>query len=191
MTKRLRSEGAIQLGKIGRTDEELAARLDCKRAQVTQWRLAIRTPGTANRTRMRDKLKIPVPSWDVFPRGAPRADVIASTPLDYEPASPSADDGSVQAKAKRLERLVRSMLDAIEVDKSLTTMERFRLSTDVHNLLDKLGKLTGESQQMPETRILRLPAWRIIQERTIAALRPFPKALAAFVSAVEGLGGEL
>lgn len=209
MTKRKRSEGAIQLGKIGRTDEELAARLGRKREQVSYWKTGARVPAAASRELLFAELKIPVEAWDQYPRGstrveaiggAPTGGVIASTPIDYEPAK-LVDDGSVRAKAARLDRLVRSMLDVIDQEQAkamveggekptVGLIERFRLATDAHKLLDKLGRLTGETQQISESRLLRLPAMRRILDRVTGALKPYPAALAAVGAALEQLGGE-
>lgn len=184
MGAKRRSDGAHRLGAIGRTDEDLAKKIGRKREQVTYWRLGTRDPSAASRELMFKKLAIPLDAWDKFSRGA--ASGGPGTATDYEPVE---DDGSVRAKAQRLDRLARAMLDTIDKDATLTTIERFRLATDVHKLLDSLGKLTGESQHIPEARILRLPAWRRIQDRVIAALRPHRTALAAVLQAIEELGG--
>ncbi len=158
--------------------------MGCKREQIAQWRTAARVPGVANRARLRDEFGIAVESWDQYGRGQPAEPEISPS------EAPVIDDGSVTAKAKRLDRLVRAGLDMLESDKTLTNIERFRLATDTHQLLDKMGKLTGETQLMPESRILKLPAWRRIQDAVLVALKPHPKALAAFVKTLEDLGGE-
>ncbi len=203
MTKRKQSEGALQLGRLGRTDDELAVRLECKREQVSYWKNGVRIPAPASRAKLFRVLKIPIDAWDQYPRGSSQAaaigGVVASTPIDYEVWA--GDDGSVSAKAKRLDRLVRSMLDVLEAEKAhddstpreakLHTLEQFRLATDAHALLDKIGKLTGETQQIPESRIVRLPAMRRILDRCVGALKPYPAALAAFSEALRELGGEV
>lgn len=190
MKKRKPNQGAKRLRALG-TSEDLAARIGCKREQVAYWRTGARIPSSQNRERLCELFGIPVASWDEGASVKPTDTAKASTPIDYIVPRLEADDGTVAGKARRLDRLVRKMLDAIEQNTEMTDFQRFQLATDVHRLLDKLGKLTGESAVISVSRVLRLPAWRRIQDTVLDALKPHPKALAAVIERVERLGGGL
>jgi transcriptional regulator with XRE-family HTH domain len=203
VAKRLRSEGAIQLGRLGLSDPDVAARVGCKREQIAYWRLGTRVPAPASRARLRTVLGIPEDAWDRYPAragaqapAAPTAPPTAapapavassSTPIDYAPVAPPAD--TVAAKARRLEQLVVAGLTMLERDESLTAVERFRLQSECQKLLDKLGRLTGESQVIGESRLVRLPAFRRAVDEIVRALRPWPAAQVAAADALAALGG--
>ncbi len=199
MAKRHRSEGALQLGRLGLSDADLGARVGCKREQIAYWRLGSRVPAPASRAKLRAVLGIPEDAWDRYPKAgakgaAPRAPAApttsSSTPLDYPPVPPAAPPGdSVAAKSKRLEQLVNAGIDMLEQDAGLTSVERFRLQSECQKLLDKLGRLTGESQVIGESRLVRLPAFRRAVDEIVRALRPWPAAQVAAADALAALGG--
>ena len=198
MAKRHRSEGAIQLGRLGLSDPDVAARVGCKREQIAYWRLGSRVPAPASRAKLRAVLGIPDDAWDRYPKpeAKPAARAPAgptsssSTPIDYTPVTPTAPPGdSVAAKAKRLEQLVVAGLDMLERDAQLTAVERFRLQSECQKLLDKLGRLTGESQVIGESRLVRLPAFRRAVDEIVRVLRPWPAAQMAAADALAALGG--
>ena len=83
------------------------------------------------------------------------------------------------------------MFDRLLVDlesDNITPYERTKVGRHATQMLGEIGKLTGETQEISEERLLRLPAWRRIQETILLALRPWPEAARAVGKALEGLG---
>ena len=205
MTQRKhRSAGARHLARLGLTDADIAARLGCKREQVNYWKTGARVPRAESRARIHSEFGIPLESWDdgyaATGGAAPQAVEVTGTPLDYEPVkvAPRAPVGptpvvhvalTVADQAQRLHGLVNRLVDAIETDESLSPLEALRYAREGHQLLDRLGRLTGESLLVAETRIVRLPAFRNIAERIVGALRKWPEAQAAVADELEAMGG--
>ena len=205
-----RSAGARQLGRLGLTDSDIAARLGCTQQQVNYWKTGARVPRSPARERMRAEFGIPPESWDAdvvetsgaSARGRPAAPVVEVTgaPLDYTPAAVPARAPvgptpvvhvalTVADQAQRLHGLVNRLVDAIETDGSLSPLEALRYAREGHQLLDRLGRLTGESLLVAETRIVRLPAFRNIADRIVGALRKWPDAQVAVADELEAMGG--
>jgi hypothetical protein len=55
----------------------------------------------------------------------------------------------------------------------------------VARLVSMLGDLTGESAEIGEKKIVRLPAFRRVVDVLLAAIKPHPVALAAATEALE------
>ena len=205
-TKR-RSAGARQLASLGLTDTDIATRLDVKQPQVSYWKTGVRVPQTPARKRMHAEFGIPPESWDadviesggrvVRGRSAAAPVEVTGAPIDYEPVkvapreqtSPVSVALSVASQAEELRSMVREIIDAIKADAGATPLERLRYASEGHRLLDRLGRLTGESLLVAETRIVRLPAFRNIVDRITVALRKWPEAQAAVADELEAMGG--
>ncbi|MGD0530352.1 MAG: hypothetical protein ABSE49_34780 [Polyangiaceae bacterium] len=61
----------------------------------------------------------------------------------------------------------------------LTQQQHRMLQTQNADLLDKLGELTGETKQMPESKIVKLPAFRRVVAEVVKVLEKWPEALVA------------
>jgi hypothetical protein len=171
-----RSLGAAHLSRVGKTQEEIAAELRVSRALVGHWLTGTRVPGRERRPLLQACYSIDPEAWDA-PEVA-TAPATAPAPLDW-------GDGSPRAKAERLERMVRELLDGLAADPKATPLERARVMASAAATLSLLGRLTGETQEISEHRIVRLPAWRRLVDRVLAALRPHPEALASVSEALE------
>jgi hypothetical protein len=104
---------------------------------------------------------------------------------------------SPSARAPDLIELVRSMLQAdIKRAESGIGYDGKRLSVTQHRLvrsqcvgnLYKIGKLTGETLEIAESRLVKMPAWRSLRSRVLAALAPYPEAMAAVIAALKDAG---
>ena len=218
MTQRRRSEGARQLGRLGLADADIAARLGCTQPEVNRWKMGVRVPRMPTREKMRDVLGIPLAAWESDVDEAPRAArrhgrppapqvEVTGAPLDFEPvklppraparsavgAPPPVPASTVVADvaqhAAELKALVREGIDAVKNDKSIPPGERFRYLSECHRLLDKLGRLTGESLSMSESKLVRLPVARRFVDTMLRSIEKWPDALAAAVEAFESIGG--
>ena len=218
VTQRRRSEGARQLGRLGLADADIAARLGCTQPEVNRWKMGVRVPRMPTREKMRDVLGIPLAAWESDVDEAPRAArrhgrppapqvEVTGAPLDFEPVklppraparsavgapppvpAPPADVDNVASQAGELKALVREGIKAVREDRSMPPGERFRYLSECQRLLDKLGRITGESLVITETRIVRLPAFRLIVDELVRALDRWPDAQAAVADRLTAMG---
>src|SRR5262249_3323193 len=73
--------------------------------------------------------------------------------------------------------------------RSATPDEFSRFCRSITPALMHLGKLTGETLSIDEARIVRLPAWRRIEQALVRALTPWPDALRAAGEELSRLSG--
>lgn len=177
-----RSHGAVLLARTGRTQEDVATICDVSRSLASHWISGRRKPSPENRAILDRELKIAPHTFDEAPpalekpkrRGkAPPAEAVAAI--------------SVRARATALDQMVHQLMaDVAKGEPAL----RARVAQSAARTLEILGKITGETREMPEERVLRLPAWRKIQDRLVEVLSPFPEALRAVGEALVELGAE-
>lgn len=182
----------MQLARTGATQDEIAERVGVSRGLVSMWLSGQRVPRAENRTAIRKRYGIREATWDQ-PRAPARSRERPSTPpppAPGEPAPPPAleEGSSVRAKALRLGRMVQELLDGIANDTFALPLERAKVMASAASTLTLLGKLSGETQEISEQRILRLPAWRRIEDVIAAALDPWPEAMRAVGEALRAIG---
>lgn len=218
VTQRRRSEGARQLGRLGLADADIAARLGCTQPEVNRWKMGVRVPRMPTREKMRDVLGIPLAAWESDVDEAPRAArrpgrppapqvEVTGAPLDFEPVklppraparpaagapppapATAADVDNIASQATELKALVREGIRAVREDSKMPPGERFRYLSECQRLLDQLGRITGESLVITETRIVRLPAFRLIVDELVRALDRWPDAQAAVADRLMAMG---
>jgi hypothetical protein len=99
--------------------------------------------------------------------------------IPAEHPKPPAETG-VRARAARLLIIVDRDIDRLSDPKSkLNELQRYRMQQSLANLLTQLGKLTGEGLEIPDSKLVKLPGFRRVAEKLIAALSPWPDALRA------------
>jgi hypothetical protein len=96
----------------------------------------------------------------------------------------------VTSRALLYQRLADEAVSKIVGNPKITPYELLKLLDKAASTLSVIGKITGESQEISEARILRLPAWRRMKERMLEALRPYPEALKAVGQALKQIGGD-
>jgi hypothetical protein len=73
--------------------------------------------------------------------------------------------------------------------KNASTPDEFsKFARSITPALVHLGKLTGETLSIDEAKIIRLPAWRRIEEVLIRTLTPWPDAVRAVGEELARLG---
>lgn len=80
----------------------------------------------------------------------------------------------------------RARLQGKEGDELTPTQRRMLLSSLV-GYAERLGKITGETLQIPESKIVKLPAFRRVVGEMTAALAQYPEAAAALVATLQRL----
>lgn len=191
----MRTEGARLLSSTGLDHASIAAEVGISREAVTQWLSGDKRPSAARRLTLCKRYGVPVDAWD-RPAGAPRAAVPGSVPVSQhaEGGVSTADEAPTgvgarfDAEARLRAQLAR--LDALRstASEDLPPQVRMRLEATETRCIELLGKLTGEGQEIGESRIVRLPAWRRIQDAIVVALRPYPDAAVAVMAALKELG---
>ena len=179
-----RSRGAVLLAQTGKTQEEIAARVHASRSLVSHWMPGRRVPSAANRVALRSAYGIPIEAWDEPPEAAPPGDAGAER---RSKAAAEVAEVSVRAQAAQLSRVVRETLERVQAagGEPEWILKQSRSATAI---LQYLGKLTGETQEMSEARIVRLPAWRRIQSAIEHALARWPEAMNAVGEELQRIG---
>lgn len=181
MSKAERSEGVFLLMRSGATQEEIAAATGIHRTRIAHYFSGLRKPGDKNKRLFKKHYGVPLESWGRTPKGEP-----APKPSLHTYAN---GGGSVLARAERLQGMVDSLLAKLDADTKATPLEKAKVMASTASTITLLGKLTGESQEISEARIVRLPAFRRIVEKMKEALRPHPDAARAVGEALKELDG--
>ena len=172
-----RSRGSYELGRRDETQPELAEKLGKSQTLVSFWISGERAPSARNRDLIEAVLGIEVRAWDQPVPRPPKPRPRAEAPLD----------ASVGALATRLIAILRAELERLEKERG-TPLERVRLGEKIASTLAQLAKMTGESAEISESKILKTPAWKQLRDRMLEALAPFPDAARAIGEALQKVG---
>ena len=82
---------------------------------------------------------------------------------------------------------VRELRDRTMSDPDATPIEQATVFAKCAGAMKILGAMTGESLDMAETKIVKLPAFQRIVAALVKALEPYPDAMKAAASVLEGL----
>jgi len=172
----MRTEGSRLLAATGLDHATIAAELGVTRQAVQQWIAGDKSPSAAKRALARKVYGVPLKAWD-----APLVTVKAPA------AAPPSDLARVDAEGRLRAQLAR--LDSLRSEgRDLPPQARLRLEATETRCIELLSRLTGEGQEIGESRIVRLPAWRRIQDTIVEALRPHPEAAVAVMAALKEFG---
>lgn len=106
------------------------------------------------------------------------------------PGAPPEEPGPVptaSSMAEQLGRFCQARLVALETNAGLSELDRGRAAERLSLALTRLGQLTGETLDLPESKLVRMPRLKAIFATVIDALTPWPQALAAMADAVKRL----
>ena len=173
-----RSRGSYELGKLGETQEQLAEKLGKSRQLVGFWISGERVPRGKNRDLIEAIVGIDTRAWD------------QPIPPPPKPTPPPADaplDASVGALATRLIAILSAELECLEKERG-TPLERLRLGEKFASTLAQLAKMTGESAEISEAKILKTPAWKQFKGKLLEVLTPYPDAARAIGEALREVG---
>jgi hypothetical protein len=178
------------LAATGLEHEEIAGRLRAEglrvqRTAVAHWFRGARTPTEAQRVAIKKLWKIPLNAWEDYESPTVKPD----GPSRRE-APPEFFEMTTAETAARIRRNAQQLLFDGE-DPDTPAAERRRLLEGAASLLEKVGKLTGESQQITAQKVYRSPVWQRIQAAIERALEPHPQAMRAVGEALAELGKEV
>jgi len=208
-----RNEGARQLLRTGHTQAEIASTLGVDRSLVCRWQNGERLPTDTQRLALKRAFKIPASAWDeelvtgvrkkkpaskhrmprAVERELARQEAERESELEDErrpPAAVEITEASIRVRAELLARDIDRMREEILDDDSATPLERGKVIQSCIASLTYLGKITGHTLEINESRILRLPAWQRIKEAIVEALKPWPEARRALADRLKELGAE-
>jgi len=166
-----RSHGAYLLARLGLTQGEISTRTGLHQVQISNYVTGHLRPKKANREILCRAYKIPVSSWD--------EPVPASALPVPEASSALPVNGSASSYAETLQTQVRRICQFVQDDPNATPAERMDLLEQATRITVQIGKITGESQDIGHSRLIRLPAYRRMKEKMLQALEPWPDAVAA------------
>jgi hypothetical protein len=106
-----------------------------------------------------------------------------------EPAEPlpaMSGDLRVVSMAEDLGQYIRARLGVLQRRQGkLSEAERDRAAASLSVALVRLGKVTGETLEIPNAKLVKLPAFRSVVEDMVRALKPYPEAMAAVAAELE------
>lgn len=181
MSKQARSRGAFELAKTGLNQDEIADRVGMPRQQIGYYLAGKRTPQNGNREKFESAFGIAPDLWE---------EPLQRPPRDYTQPLPRlerVDSASIQNAASDLKRELDRMLDELRSDPGLTLHVRGKIIALASQTLANLGRLTGESLELSESKVLKLPHLRRIQDALREAIKPWPEAARAIGKALEKL----
>jgi hypothetical protein len=189
-----RSEGIKKLAATGLEHEEIAVRLRAHglkvtRSAVAHWCRGARKPTDEQRVALKKEWGIPLRSWEIYGAIEEKPNGESKPPRRRE-APPEFFAMTTAQTAERLRRNAQQLLFDGE-DPDVPAAERRRLLEGAATLLEKVGKLTGESQAITASKVYRSPVWQRIQAAIEKALEPFPQAMRAVGEALAELGQEV
>lgn len=182
-----RSAGQYALARLGRAQDTIAADVGHTRQLVSMWLRGDRKPNATARATLERLYGIVATAWDEPHAPAKKQAVIAAKQDAAVVATPVARNGDDET-LERLRRVLDRDLGALESDLTSTPQERGKVLASLTSTRAQIGRMTGDSQAISESKILRLPAWRRIEAALLAALTPWPAAMRAAGEALKGLG---
>jgi hypothetical protein len=167
------------------TQAEKAAKWGVSVASISRWENGLQMPRDTAILAAIEAAGGPSPwEWEVMPDAAKPATPPAAPPAYSGPAT--AD--SVQREASRLLAMVQSGMTEAAAEPDLS--RRMRILSDGANIVRQLGRVVGAGHVVTERQILESPIWRLLCERIINALAPWPDAIAAMAAAIEGTSAQ-
>ncbi len=209
MTAPTPSRGAVALKNCGKSQQQVAKRIDRSYPVVNNWVKGHRKPDDASRGRLEAEFGIPRAWWDEAavqstpPSGGngqggfldkvvrfPAPVVQAETPRQASPVPDDPGGGTpidLRSEAEALIAQIRRCRHDAEHDPTSSPTERAKLLDMASRALERAYRQTGEAANIPASRILASPAWGRIRESVVGALEAHPEALRAVCTALEGV----
>lgn len=168
-----RSKGALALAHSGASTDQIARTVGATDASVNYWISGEKTPGGPFRKKLKREYGIALPWWDepidaadplagvrsLAPKDRFHILTGAAIPADGEKVEPPTTAKDVRDLAGQYLDQVRMFMSTVQTDKLLTMTEKARTLRECSAALDKAGRLTGASAEIPVSKILKSPAW--------------------------------
>ncbi len=213
MTAPTPSRGAVALKNCGKSQQQVAKRIDRSYPVVNNWVKGHRKPDDASRGRLEAEFGIPRAWWDeaavqstppsggnghggfldkvalppavAYSKGAvPHSEDLPIVPRGKDESALPID---LRSEAEALIAQIRRYRHDAEHDPTSSPTERAKLLDMASRALERAYRQTGEAANIPASRILASPAWGRIRESVVGALEAHPEALRAVVAALEGV----
>jgi hypothetical protein len=86
---------------------------------------------------------------------------------------------SAEGLAMELQRAIQTRLAAVQTNADLGEGDRARIFRELGVALERVGRVTGDGLTMPESKIVKLPAFRRVVADVVKVLERWPDALVA------------
>lgn len=168
----MRTSGALQFARRVSNQSEFAKKIGVQQGTVSKWANGDMVPTIEFRAIIFRELEIPETDWDVYPELQAKAP--ANEPI-------RARRRPVREIAEDLESFVTSVMRRVQDDRMATPVEQAKVAATLAQSLMLLGRISGETSQMTEAAILKLPTFRRVMKDLLDALTPWPEAMKAIV----------
>lgn len=175
----MRSKGAVEFAKRCGKLAVASVKFAVSQATISNWRAGKRTPDERHQLKIEAELGIPRAWW--------------SEPVEEPDRGPAAEEPATIADARALHRedlaaAQRLTRDAMrEADNEPDLQRRAAIVQKLTATLQAQAKMAGTSRELDPKQILASPAWDEIETAMVAALRPWPDAMAAVKEALDDL----
>lgn len=177
-----RSAGSVALQRLGERQIDIAERVQVDQSLVARWGSGERVPTQAQKKLLRSQLGIPIGAWGKPPEAAPSMptpppEQTRSTPLNG--VSFREETQRLYDETIRLRKRAEFYRDRNEDKMYLKVLREAAVQQTL------LGRLLGVTTQISEEKLVRLPVFRNMIDRVLAAVAPWPEALRAIIETLE------
>lgn len=176
------SAGSVALKRAGHSRERISRDTGVSYQVAAKWLEGHRKPTAAMRPRLHALYGVSPVQWDEPPPVTERRE-ISRSPDAPKHAGPE----DVRDTAAGMLAQVQKELTTVATDPVLTPDERAKVYDKLARTLTTVAKITGAATDMPESKILKLPALRRVLDEILTALAPWPEAIRACAEAIARL----
>jgi len=178
-----RSRGAFLLAQVGERQKEIADRVGCNRVEISYYASGERKPGAVNRRKFASLFAIPFESWDEPIEETAPAVVVEAPPAALPWLASGAPTRALEAYALRLQGELDTLLKTVLANPTGTPREKMQAISAAAETMKRLGYITGETLEIPPSKLRRLPMWRRMEDLIVHTLEPWPDAMRALAEA--------
>jgi hypothetical protein len=175
------NRGAVAFKGLGVSSKIWEGRIGKKPVTIDSYKAGRRTPDAETREAIHEDWGGPHPDlWDELVTEAPSRTV--REPVPVVPVTPEGTEGEAAKLLAHIRRLQDDLTNAAPEDHELAA--RVRMADQLAGAIAKLGQVSGT--RVTERAILASPHWLEVEGVIVAALEPWPDAMRAVATALEG-----
>lgn len=170
----------------GEGELDIAQRFRVSKAALRK-HAAHRAKGPKPEQKAAEVIPIRRPTTPAASRTAPALLTGSASEADSGAAGELKAVANVRARCLALVEKVEALIERADSDEDISWRERAALIVAAKQVLELLGRLTGEIGPAAEVMIVESPRWKRIEAKIAEALAAFPEAAAAVAKALQDM----